>query len=386
VKEFSFILMAGGLGRRMGGASKQFRSLAGRPLWRWSLDTALSLRDSGVAEIVLTVPPALCHEVEDELRKSSLGDVVVAPGGPERSDSVLNGLKAARSDYVLVHDAARPFVTRRLCENLMAAVTETCGCIPVLPVGEALKKTTGKGNLEAMDRDGVYTTQTPQAFPRVPLLELIGAAQGMSKTFKDEAEAWLAAGYPLAHLDGERLNFKITWPEDMRIASALSRGRERRVGIGYDVHSLVPGRPLVLAGVKLDSSLGLLGHSDADVVAHTVADALLGGAGLPDIGNLFPASEARYENADSMELLRDVCALLAESGWSVVWVDLVIAAQVPRLNHFLPEMALNLSQIMDPGGPLRVSLKAKSGENVGSVGRAECILCHAAATLVRMEA
>ena len=186
------------------------------------------------------------------------------------------------------------------------------------------------------------------------------------------------------------MNFKVTWPEDLELARALvasqkNRGGESvvRTGIGYDVHRLVPERALVLGGVTIPSPLGLLGHSDADVLAPAVADALLGAAGQPDIGNLFPASDERYKNADSMELLRHVVERVKRNRWEITWVDAVIEAQVPRLNAHLPAMKENLSALLNPGGSPCVNVKAKSAEGTGDPGLGKSMVCTVVATLKR---
>ncbi|NLL36202.1 MAG: 2-C-methyl-D-erythritol 2,4-cyclodiphosphate synthase [Fretibacterium sp.] len=391
VKTFSFLIMAGGSGSRIGGCKKQFRPLSGRPLWRWSADLVLSMADEGIAEVVLVLP-------EDELGQASQFDGLrVVPGGPTRPDSVKNGLSACSCEYVMVHDAARPFVGRSLLLRLMERTTEDVGAVPVMPVAEAVKRIEEKEGTKvvtAVDRKDLFVTQTPQCFPRRELakvLDLHGAV------VRDEAEAWLAAGRSLVCVEGERFNFKVTWSEDLSIAEALARTGvfsdeealsaaaapeelSVRTGIGYDVHRLVPERPLILGGVLLeDAPLGLLGHSDADVLAHTVSDALLGAAGCPDIGNLFPASDERYKNADSMELLLEVVERVKGEGWRVLWVDAVLTAQVPRLNERLPEMGENLSRLLNAG----VNVKAKSPEGTDAPGAARSIACWAVATLKR---
>lgn len=389
MKEFSFVIVAGGSGSRIGGLEKQFRVLGGRPLWRWSVDLASSMRDRGIREIVLVLPSERLETGED-LSSCSL-PVHIVSGGTARPESVRNGLSACTCDYVMVHDAARPFAGVRLLSELMEQTSEAAGAVPVMPVAEAIKRIEKKDGLQrisAVDRDGLYATQTPQSFFRetlIHVLEEYGAA------VKDEAEAWLASGRELRCVEGERLNFKVTWSEDLRLASALvaEDGMERkmeseiRTGAGYDVHRLVPERPLVLGGVLVESLLGLLGHSDADLVAHTVADALLGAAGLPDIGNLFPASDEQYKNANSMDLLRRAADMVKAERWEVTWVDVVIEAQIPRLNAFLPAMRENLSALLNPGGEYRVNLKAKSAEKTNDGGAGKSMTCWAVATLRR---
>lgn len=381
MKEFSFVIVAGGSGSRIGGEKKQFRLLEGRPLWRWSADQAASMRCDGIAEIVLVLP---CGELHTQSwPEDSPVPLRLAEGGASRPESVMNGLAACSCDYVMVHDAARPLVSGALLKKLMAATDETFGAVPVLPIAEAVKRIDSGGRVAAVDREGLFTTQTPQSFFRRSLISVL---ERHGASVKDEAEAWLAAGLDLRCLEGERLNFKVTWPEDLRMARALKRGSEGaamvRTGLGYDVHRLVPERPLVLGGIYIeDSPLGLLGHSDADLLAHTVADALLGAAGLPDIGNLFPASDEAYRNADSMELLRRVVGRVREEHWAVVWVDVVIQAQIPRLNVRLPEMRARLSALLNPGGPNCVNIKAKSAEGAGDPGLGRSMTCWAAATL-----
>jgi 2-C-methyl-D-erythritol 4-phosphate cytidylyltransferase/2-C-methyl-D-erythritol 2,4-cyclodiphosphate synthase len=315
----------------------------------------------------------------------------------------------------------------------MERTTPTVGAIPVMPIAEAIKRLDGTGKVQALDREGLYATQTPQSFFRETLMwalekdnaepchafthSAFAHSAFKRSAFRDEAEAWLAAGLDLCCVEGERLNFKVTWPEDLELAEALAsrraaRLKERgeimnekldenmnekvvRTGIGYDVHRLTPGRPLVLGGVSVPSSLGLLGHSDADVLTHAVADALLGAAGLPDIGNLFPASDESYKDADSMDLLRRVVSLVRGERWEVVWVDAVIEAQVPRLNAHLPSMREKLSAVLNPkpnSNPLVpeegfcVNLKAKSAEKTGDPGLGRSMTCRAVATLSRPRA
>ena len=381
MKRFSFVVVAGGSGTRMAGdglapgAPKQFLPVNGRPLWRWGAETAAGMPDA-VGEVVLVLPMGNVTPQPWDFAGSV--PLRLAGGGASRPESVLSGLLASSCDYVMVHDAARPFATPALLRRLMEATSEAVGAVPVLPVADALKRVTDN-RVEAVDREGLYLTQTPQSFYRPALIEALKAYGAGSK---DEAEAWLASGRELICVEGERLNFKITWPEDLRMSQALAERASIRTGVGYDVHRLVPGRPLILGGVRIEGSpLGLLGHSDADLLAHAVADALLGAAGLPDIGNLFPASDERYRGADSMELLRDAVARARREGWRVVWVDAVIQAQVPRLNPHLPAMRERLSAVLNPGGANCVNIKAKSAEGTGDAGGAGSMTCWATATL-----
>ena len=365
MREYSFIIAAGGNGTRLGG-KKQFMTLGGRELWRWSAENAATL--APVREIILVIPQSetLIPEWHSNI------PLHVVNGGSERAISVLNGLNMAECDYVMVHDAARPFASPELFRRLMEAVSDNAGVVPVLPVSDALKRIDG-GEISCVERDGLYITQTPQVFPR---LKLIDAVKDFPSA-KDEAEAWCNSGHELRHVDGERMNFKVTVREDMTIARALTEGITR-TGLGWDIHRLVPDRKLILGGVRIESPLGLLGHSDADVLTHAVMDAILGGAGLPDIGNIFPADDEKFRGADSIELLREVMRLTNAEGWNVDFVDAVITAQVPRLNKYRDEIMHSLGRFFT------VNVKFKSAENIDDSGRGLCMTCRAIATLRRV--
>lgn len=382
-RSWSFLIVAGGSGSRLGGQPKQFRMLGGRPVWRWSALTAEELWRGGlISELVVVVPAERLDEIKAGI---SFGmPVIVAAGGSTRSESVMNGLKACSGSHVLVHDAARPFISSELCLLLMQEA-ERCGsAVPLLPATDSLKKISG-ADVVCVDRSEYYKTQTPQAFEKEPLIAAI-EKYGFGGT--DEAAAWLAAGHRLGHTPGAEANFKITTQFDWSVAAALaSTAEERRVGHGFDVHRLVPGRRLVLAGVEIKGvPLGLLGHSDADLVTHTVMDALLGAAGEPDIGTIFPASDQQWKDADSTILLQKVVSLIRSKGWRIDWVDVTLEAQTPKLGHLVGEFRESLLRwLAEPDGAVNFNIKVKSGEGCGSVGRAECMVCHGVASLSRIK-
>ncbi|MDR1471493.1 MAG: 2-C-methyl-D-erythritol 2,4-cyclodiphosphate synthase [Synergistaceae bacterium] len=378
---WSFILVAAGAGNRLGGIPKQFRRLGPVPVWMWSARVADRLFSRGmVGELVVVMPPGWDSYSENHGFRCP---VTYAHGGETRSESVRNGLRAASSDYVMIHDAARPFLTEEVCEALIGATETERGAVPLLPSRDSLKEVDG-GALRAISREKIYRTQTPQAFRRRSLLELLESeARGAS----DEAALWLEASRELSYVPGSERNFKITTDFDWAVATSLAaRAKELRVGMGYDVHELVPGRRLVLGGVEIPSRLGLLGHSDADIICHALADALLGASGEGDIGTLFPASDGRYKDARSAALLERVVSVLVEKGWDLVWADITLVAQVPRLGEAMPGIADFLKAIIKARCPFSgLNVKVKSGEHVGSVGRAERMECYAAVTIERYE-
>jgi len=378
---WSFIIVAGGSGSRIGGEPKQFRMLGGRPVWEWSAEIAEQLiKDNIIKEIILVVPKDNLN-VLDKIHSTTAIKAVC--GGQTRSESVMSGLRACSGSYVLIHDAARPFVTADLCRKLISLTNVNCAAIPVLACKDSLKKTDETGHVSCVDRNYYWSTQTPQAFEKDNLARAI-EQYGMTGT--DEAEAWIASGRDISTVSGEEANFKITTAFDWLTAESLVvKHAEHRTGHGYDVHKLVAGRKLILAGVELpDSPLGLLGHSDADIVTHTVMDAILGAAGEPDIGTIFPASDAQWEDASSIKMLETVVTTIRNKGWHIDWVDITLEAQTPKLGSMVKKFIDNITlYVKEYDCKNNFNMKVKSGEGCGSVGRSECMVCHGVATLSR---
>ena len=367
IKDSSFIIAAGGQGSRFNSRErKQFMTLNNKELWVHSAEIA---SQAGIDEIILVVP----KECMNREYNCSVKIKLVA-GGSSRPESVMNGLLASSKKYALIHDGARPLLSVNLIESLIANTTDERGCIPVMPVSEALKHISGD-EICSVPRENLFSTQTPQSFNREKLI----LALRNNMQVKDEAEAWLNAGYKLNHVTGERENLKITYPEDLAFAKKLSRENIiMRTGLGYDIHRLIPERKLILGGVLIpDANLGLLGHSDADVLTHAVMDSILGACGLPDIGNLFPASDEKFKGADSMELLREVMTLVKASGYEVDYVDSFVKAQVPRLNKYREKIIASLSKYF------AFNVKFKSGENLDDNGRGLCIEAQAVSTVIK---
>jgi 2-C-methyl-D-erythritol 4-phosphate cytidylyltransferase/2-C-methyl-D-erythritol 2,4-cyclodiphosphate synthase len=371
---WSFVLVAAGNGTRMGGEPKQFRRLGQFPMWKWSARIADELHARGLIDELVVVFPAGYELKREEYAFSVPTSYTV--GGHARTESVRNGLDVSRSEFAMIHDAARPFLPACICERLMETVTEGTGAIPLLASDDSLKMV--EEDINVIPREKIFRTQTPQAFNKKAILDVIDSSPDPAA---DEAALWIRAGKRLASVPGSPANFKITGDFDWLMARSIAEsGRIARVGMGYDVHELVPGRKLVLGGLEIDAELGLLGHSDADIVCHAIADALLGAAGEGDIGTMFPASEERHKNAVSMELLKTVLRLITGKGWIVENVDAVLSAQIPRLGDKIGQIVSNLTKMIRAFCPYaELSVKVKSGEGMGSVGRAECMRCHAVA-------
>jgi 2-C-methyl-D-erythritol 4-phosphate cytidylyltransferase/2-C-methyl-D-erythritol 2,4-cyclodiphosphate synthase len=325
--------------------------------------------------------------------------VAVAPvGGATRRASVIGGLRALaerfgarHGDWVWVHDAARPGVEPLALARLLEALRdEPIGALLALPVADTVKRGGSGRSVATVSRDGLWTAQTPQVFGHAMLL----AALERHHDVTDEASAIEATGRSPTLVLGTRRNFKVTTMDDLQAMREALGARPRtaaasapaiRIGQGWDVHALVPGRALVIGGVAIPSARGLLGHSDADVLLHAITDALLGAAALGDIGRHFPDTDARFAGADSRVLLREAVSRVRAAGWAPGNLDCTIVAQAPRMAPHVPAMVEAIAA--DLGVPAgQVNVKAKTSERLGFAGRGEGIEAHATVLLVAARA
>lgn len=385
--KFGAVLLAAGNSTRMGGSrSKVLEKLEGRPALCRSLEVLD--RCPLIGEICL-----VCREQDraDMLPLTSglNTPVQVVPGGAQRQDSVEQGVEALTGpwEYVAIHDGARPLVT----EGVLAAV-----CRDAMAYGAATAAVPSKDTCKLADeagfvaatpaRDRLWAVQTPQAFSLALYREALGKARAAGQSYTDDCQLIEAAGGSVKLTMGDYRNIKLTTPEDLLAARAYLGGeggkKTVRIGYGYDVHRLVEGRKLILAGVEVPFEKGLLGHSDADVIAHAVADALLGAAALGDIGHLFPDTDPRYAGADSLKLLGEVCRLLREKGFSIGNIDATLLAQRPKIAPHISRMRENLAAAC--GIPVgQVSVKATTEERLGFTGREEGMAASAVCLLER---
>lgn len=312
----------------------------------------------------------------------------VVGGGDTRQESVWAGLRelSASMDYVLIHDAARPLVPPRLIESCAAAARAHGAAIAAMPVSDTLKRATGELIADTVDRSGLWAAQTPQAFRVAVITEAYERARSEGTVATDDASLVEAMGRSVKLVMGSPRNIKITYPRDLALAEALMRSEngsaDIRCGVGYDVHRLADGRRLVLGGVEFPGPRGLDGHSDADVLTHAICDALLGAAGLGDIGRHFPDTDARYADADSVELLRQAADMARRAGFRVVNVDAVVVAEEPRIAGDVERMRQRLADALAVAQE-RVSIKGKTAEGLGSIGAREGIASHAVCTVTR---
>jgi 2-C-methyl-D-erythritol 4-phosphate cytidylyltransferase/2-C-methyl-D-erythritol 2,4-cyclodiphosphate synthase len=364
------ILVAAGSGSRFGGAlPKQFSSIAGKPVIRWAAEAlaphATLLQPVGDSALIGEALAGLAH-------------LPCVPGGATRQESVYAGLEALEAwapDIVLVHDAARPCVPSDLMPALFSALQTHDGAIPALPIADTLKRGQGGVIAATVPREDLFRAQTPQAFAYDTLLALHRAGPHPGAT----DDAWLLerAGMRVALVAGSDRNIKLTYQEDFARLEQSLVTRVPRVGTGFDVHVLKPGRDLFLCGVKVEHDQGLDGHSDADVGIHALCDAIYGALAEGDIGRHFPPSEATWKDADSARFLRHAAARIAARGGVLSNADVTLICERPKITPHAPAMIARLADLLGTDAS-RISVKATTSERLGFTGRGEGIAAQAA--------
>ena len=377
------IIAAGGRGLRFGAAQpKQMLSLGGQAILERSVD-AFRQCDL-VDDLVVALPPDLANDPPAYLLTGGKPLEIVA-GGARRRDSVAQAFArvADRADIVVIHDAARPFVTADAIRRTIDAAVESGAAIAALAAHDTVKRVNAEGVItDTLRREEIYLAQTPQAFRTSVLRDAI--AIGGDAT--DEAMLAEQAGHPVRVVEGDPQNLKITTPADLVLAErllGLTPSRSGlRIGNGYDLHRLVEGRPLILGGVTIPFEKGLQGHSDADAVCHAVTDAVLGAAGAGDIGRHFPDTDPAWKGANSVDLLRRAMGVVRAAGFGVVNVDVVVIAQKPKLVPYVNAMCAILADALGCEVS-QVGVKGKTNEGVDSMGAGDSIAVHAVALLER---
>jgi 2-C-methyl-D-erythritol 4-phosphate cytidylyltransferase/2-C-methyl-D-erythritol 2,4-cyclodiphosphate synthase len=385
---------------------KQLLTVAGESMLERSVKLFASHPD--VDEIVVALPADLAADPPAYLCAPASRIRVVA-GGVRRQDSVANAFAAVSDDseLIVIHDAARPFATPELISRTIAAAAESGAAVAALPARDTVKLTqTIEGSTplvtETLPRDAIFLAQTPQAFRRRVLRDALALA-GIDAT--DEASLAERAGYRVRIVVGESSNIKVTTPDDLPIAELIAGqagrvgqigqvgqvGQDRttgagkpartgRAGTGYDLHRLAPGRRLMIGGVEVPSDRGPVAHSDGDVVCHAIVDAILGAAGLGDIGQHFPDNDPRWKDAPGVDLLARAVALVAARGFEVGNVDATVVLESPKIRDHVDAMRRTIAATIGIDAD-RVSVKGKTNEGLDAVGRGEAIAAHAVAII-----
>jgi len=385
------ILLAGGNGERMGGSvSKALLSLGGLP----AVVRCARVLSSCTDGIILVTRPQDTEVIHKTLLEHGLRDSLYAPAGEDRQASVRSALAFLPSacETVLIHDCARALVTESIVKRVLDATLHHDAAIASFPVTDTLKETEDGKTIHFIarsDRTRYRAAQTPQGFSTKLLLRAHDNAEALGVRGTDDAELVTLLGVPVQLVTGSRENIKLTVPEDLRMARGILSARETpfnaiRIGHGYDVHRLVNGRPLVLGGVTIPHPFGLLGHSDADAALHALMDAMLGAAGLGDIGHHFPDSDTTYEGISSSQLLTTVNRLLGEQGWKLLNADITIVAEQPKLAPYIPEMRRNISYLLSVLYH-DVNVKATTTETLGFEGACAGISATAVCTITYLK-
>ncbi len=371
------ILVAAGRGTRAGGdIPKQWQMLAGQPVLA---HTIAAFRAAGIDRIVVVIHP------DDRPRAEGFDGVTLVHGGATRDASVRNALEALSADppdCVLIHDGARPLVSRAIISRVIDALGQESGAAPALPVSDALWR--GAGGLVAgtQDRTGLWRAQTPQGFR---FADILAAHRAHRAPAADDVEVARAAGLRVAIVEGAEDNIKLTFPADFARAEAILKDRHMtiRIGNGYDVHAFTEGDHVWLCGVKVPHHKALLGHSDADVGMHALTDAIYGALALGDIGRHFPPSDPQWKGAASHIFLAHAIALAAEKGWRLGNCDVTLVCERPKIGPHAGAMQAELARIMGVSPDL-VSVKATTSERLGFTGREEGIAALATACMVKI--
>ena len=371
---FHAVIVAGGSGSRSGGR-KQWKPLAGKAVLDWSIDAFVS---SGATQIVIVVPLDDVTRAEDQY-----GDrVQVVAGGDNRAASVQNGLKALTADggdIVMIHDAARPLLKPHHIKALLQKLATEPAAIMAVPLTDSIKRAEGGVIADAPARDNLWRAQTPQAFRMADIVRAY-AAWPAERIPTDDAEVAAHAGIAVALVEGDAALHKLTYAEDFTFVETLIAKdkplRQNRIGQGFDAHRWGPGQSVWLCGIEIVHDHTLIGHSDADAGLHALTDAVLGAAGLGDIGDHFPPTDPQWKGASSDLFLRHAAKLVADRGGRIANVDVTLICERPRIKPHREAMRARIADILAIDVD-RVSVKATTTEGMGFTGRQEGLAAQA---------
>lgn len=388
-KAISCIVLAAGAGRRMGyKENKIFIPLGGHSIIQRTIQNVEKIE--GLKEIILVVAEGEQEYMSNHIQGLDLHiPVKIVLGGRERQDSVAYGLKAVSEDsnIVLVHDGARPLASTKLFDFVVRAAIEYGAATVGVPATDTIKRVdTEHTVIETLKRSELYQIQTPQGFQKDLFKEAHQKAYDEKYLGTDDVSLVEYLGKPVHIVSGDYCNIKVTTPNDIAVAKRYLgiEDKRMRVGFGYDIHQLKAGRPCILGGVHIESDLGPDGHSDADVLIHALMDAMLGAAGLRDIGYYFPPEDDQYKGISSMFLLEKVNFLLKERGLQAYNIDIMVISETPKLKPHIDMMKSNLQSILEI--PLdRISIKATTNEMLGAIGRREGIAAQAVVSVYEGE-
>ena len=375
------LIVSAGRGRRISGKTpKQYLPLGGETILSKTARAFINHKKIDAVRIVI-------HPDDQDLYDTATGGLnLLSPvyGGPERQDSVRNGLESLEELSplnVLIHDSVRPFVSHSLIDRILNMLLDGKGCIPGVPIMDAIKLIDDGKIVKSLERSNIWRVQTPQGFPFDQILAAHRSLIG--NNLADDAAVAEAYGLSVVVVQGLLDNEKITNKEDLEKAMQKYSLKlpDIRVGNGYDVHRFSKGDFVTICGIKIPFSFGLEGHSDADVGLHALTDAILGALGKGDIGEYFPSTDEQWRNASSHIFLRHAGEVLNSMNASVQNLDITIICEVPKISPYRDEMKNNICEILSIS-PSRVNVKGKTNETLGFIGRKEGIAAQATATIL----
>ena len=354
-----FIILASGQSKRFNSTKpKQYIIYKNKPLFQHSIDKAL--KSKLFKKIVLVV------NNKKQINKNFPKNIIIIKGGKERSDSSLIGLKYIKKfkpTNVLIHDAARPNFSLKLLNKLVKSLKRNKAVIPRIKTKDSIKYKV-KRQIFNLNRDHTFLTQTPQAFKFNDLYSL--SIKNKTK-IQDEATLFIENNFKVKFVKGENLNRKITYKEDIKINQTFT-------GIGFDIHRLIKGKKLYLAGLKIPFHSGLKGHSDGDVIIHSVIDALLGAMRKKDIGTLFPDNKRKFKNIRSTKMLKPIVEIMKKNEFFINNLDINLICEQPKVSKYRDKIIKSLSTLLKIDNSL-INLKGKTVEKLGLIGKEKAIAC-----------
>lgn len=372
-----FLITAAGSSTRFtGNVKKELISFNGKPLLAWSL---CACRESGVIRRVLIVhTPDMEHETREAAAGETDGlEVHFTAGGSTRQESVFLGLEYLAHlelppSYVLIHDGARPWVSARCIQEVLSTCAEYGGAAPVVPLSDAVKQIDSSSRIAGhCDRNSTFGVQTPQGFVFSGILRAHRLAREQQTSYIDDTEVYGDSGGTVMTIPGEETNRKITYQSDLAFCPSQVP-QNASVGHGWDVHRLIPGRPLILGGITIPSDKGEDGHSDGDALLHAVIDGMFGACTLGDIGSHFPPEDSSWKDASSMKLLELAAGKLKDAGAEVLHIDATVVLERPKLRPYIESMRKSIAETLSL--PLSaVSVKAKTSEGLPPAGTGDAV-------------
>ena len=371
------------------GNSHRFRSNIGKPYQKIAGKSLIEINVNKAREFKQIKKIILVYNKKDFKRVKSLKlkNVNLIPGGKTRQQSTFNALnylvKRKEKLKVLIHDVARPNFSAKLLKSILKKMKNANAVVPKIKIQDAIKQIIDSSKEEyivSKKRDNLFLTQTPQAFN---LKEIYYLHKINSDKYKDDDISLYMNLNKVKFIEGEKNNFKITDKSDFENLKDIYKSKQR-VGIGFDVHRLVPNRKLFLAGLKIKSKLGTMGHSDGDPVLHSITDAILGACKMGDIGQMFPDKSKKFKNIRSTILLKEVINQIKLKGYFVNNIDINIITQTPKIKNFKNKMIKNIAKLLKISKD-QINIKGKTTEKLGVIGKEKAIACEVIASVVKYD-